>query len=52
MPFASAKQARFLASQHPDVFKKFVKDSGGKVKIMKRKKRAQKSGNKFTEALA
>jgi len=36
MPFKSKKQAAFLASQKPEVFKKFVKDSGGKVKIQKK----------------
>jgi hypothetical protein len=43
MPFKSAKQAKFLASQHPSVFRKFVKDSGGKVKISKK--------NRFTAGL-
>ena len=42
-PFASSRQARFLASQHPSVFRKFVKDSGGKVKVKKK--------NKFSEGL-
>ena len=36
MPFKSKKQARYLASQKPEVFKKFVKDSGGKVKVTKK----------------
>jgi len=35
MPFTSSKQARFLAINHPEVFKKFIKHSGGKVKIKK-----------------
>lgn len=46
MPFKSAKQAKFLASQHPSVFRKFVKEGGGKVRVEKKKR------NKFSEALA
>ena len=33
MPFASKKQARFLAMKKPEIFKRFVKDSGGKVVV-------------------
>lgn len=45
MPFKSSQQAKFLASQHPSVFKKFLKD--GKKKGNPHKK----PGNKFTEGL-
>jgi len=36
MPFKSEKQKKFLFANKPEVAKKFVKDSGGKVKIQKK----------------
>ena len=35
MPFVSEKQKKYLFANKPEVAKKFVKDSGGKVKIQK-----------------
>lgn len=36
MPFSSEKQRRYLFSQKPEVAKKFVEHSGGKVVIKKK----------------
>lgn len=42
MPFKSKKQMTYLKSKKPSVYKKFVKDSGGKVKYTKKKKKSSK----------
>lgn len=39
MPFASKKQARFMAAKHPRIFKRWVKEAGGKVKIKRKRKK-------------
>lgn len=38
MPFRSRKQARYMAAKHPGIFKRWVKEAGGKVKISRKKK--------------
>jgi hypothetical protein len=42
MPFKSKKQMSYLKRTKPSVYKKFVKDSGGKVKYTRKKKKTGK----------
>mgnify|MGYP001547154819 CR=1 FL=1 len=47
MPFVSQKQARFLASQHPDLFKKWEAEFHQKIgklpmRVAKKKKRKKR----------
>ena len=39
MPFRSEKQKRYLAAKKPEIFEKWKKKSGGKVKPKKKSKK-------------
>lgn len=37
MPFRSEKQRKFMFANHPRIAKRWVKESGGKVKVSRKK---------------
>jgi hypothetical protein len=44
MPYASDKQRKFMHAKHPEIAKRWDKETGGKVEKPKAKPKAKKKG--------